>query len=70
MITDETVMPFGKFKGYDVGKVPAGYLLWLAIKTLEKDASQRSQFDTQLAMYVHKNKTLLQSEKEKQWKKN
>jgi len=28
-MTDESVMPFGKYKGDPIGTVPASYLLWL-----------------------------------------
>jgi hypothetical protein len=28
-MTDESSMPFGKFKGKKMANVPAGYLLWL-----------------------------------------
>ena len=28
-MTDETLMPFGKFKGQKMINVPASYLLWL-----------------------------------------
>jgi len=28
-LTDEDLMPFGKYKGYSMINVPASYLLWL-----------------------------------------
>ena len=28
-MTDESIMPFGKFKGESMANVPADYLLWL-----------------------------------------
>lgn len=28
-MTDESLMPFGKYKGYLMVNVPASYLLWL-----------------------------------------
>ena len=29
ILTDESAMPFGKFKGCKMANVPASYLLWL-----------------------------------------
>lgn len=29
MLTDESLMPFGKYKGEKLANVPAGYLIWL-----------------------------------------
>lgn len=29
MMNDESLMPFGKYKGTSLGEVPASYLLWL-----------------------------------------
>ena len=28
-MTDESIMPFGKYKGQKLANVPASYLLWL-----------------------------------------
>lgn len=28
-MTDESIMPFGKFKGQKLANVPASYLIWL-----------------------------------------
>jgi uncharacterized protein (DUF3820 family) len=28
-LTDESIMPFGKYKGYSMENVPASYLIWL-----------------------------------------
>ena len=28
-LTDESVMPWGKYKGYSMKNVPADYLLWI-----------------------------------------
>ena len=28
-LTDESIMPFGKYKGYTMSNVPASYLIWL-----------------------------------------
>lgn len=30
MISSKEIIPFGKFKNYELGDVPAWYLLWLA----------------------------------------
>ena len=29
-VTDDTIMPFGKYQGRSLGEVPASYLLWFA----------------------------------------
>lgn len=29
MLTDESIMPWGKYKGYEMQNVPASYLIWL-----------------------------------------
>jgi uncharacterized protein (DUF3820 family) len=29
MLTDESTMPFGKYKGQKMANVPADYLIWL-----------------------------------------
>ena len=58
--TDESVMPFGKFKGYDLGRVPAKYLLWLQAKILERD--HKSLQDKELLLYINKNQGLLKQE--------
>jgi uncharacterized protein (DUF3820 family) len=29
MLTDDSLMPFGKYKGDKMANVPAGYLMWL-----------------------------------------
>jgi uncharacterized protein (DUF3820 family) len=29
-LTDKDLMPFGKYRGKTMEKVPAGYLLWVA----------------------------------------
>jgi uncharacterized protein (DUF3820 family) len=28
-LTDESIMPWGKYKGYSMENVPASYLIWL-----------------------------------------
>ncbi len=28
-MNDESIMPFGKYKGYKMANIPASYLLWL-----------------------------------------
>jgi len=28
-LTDKSLMPFGKYKGTEMEKVPAGYLIWI-----------------------------------------
>ena len=29
VLTDESIMPFGKYKGKEMANVPASYLLWI-----------------------------------------
>jgi len=54
---DDSVMPFGKFKGWDIGRVPANYLLWLHGKLTEKRSL--SILDKELLMYINSRKGLL-----------
>lgn len=60
MYNDDSVMPFGKFKGWDIGRVPASYLLWLKGKLEEKD--RPSPRDKALLVYINARKGLLLKE--------
>jgi len=58
-ITDETAMPFGKYKGTAIANLPAGYLLWL----------YRNERSGQLTEYILENFEALETEAEKDEKK-
>ncbi|WP_131535470.1 putative quorum-sensing-regulated virulence factor [Pedobacter nototheniae] len=58
-ITDETAMPFGKFKNIAIANVPAGYLLWL----------YRNERSGQLKEYILENFQVLEKEAAKDEKK-
>jgi hypothetical protein len=36
-LTDESKMPFGKYKGYQMQSVPGQYLMWLGNELAAKD---------------------------------
>lgn len=50
---DNTIMPFGKYKGYKLANVPASYLLW-AFENLDLKENLKS--------YIKKNKDALDAE--------
>lgn len=52
--TDETEMPFGKYKGQKLANVPASYLLWYYDNPGFKDAS--------LMAYIEANKMCIMQE--------
>jgi len=35
-MNDNSIMPFGKYKGYKLANIPASYLLWLYNQGLQK----------------------------------
>lgn len=53
--TDETIMPFGKYVGRPMDKVPASYLLWMA------DQSWAKQWPD-ILQYIEENRTVLEKE--------
>ncbi len=55
-LTDECTMPFGKYKGYKMEDVPAGYLLWLS------DESDNPS--PMIVKYVNTHRTYLREEAE------
>jgi len=54
-MTDESLMPFGKYKGEKLANIPAGYLLWL----LQNDLGSGPLKD-----YILDNEELLMKEAE------
>lgn len=52
-MTDDSLMPYGKFKGDKMANVPADYLLWL----LHNDKCSGD-----VKNYILENKTVLESE--------
>lgn len=56
LFTDETLMPFGKYAGKKLEKVPASYLLWLAD---QKDFKEKNP---QLSAYIEANRELMEDQ--------
>lgn len=52
-LNDQSPMPYGKFKGDKMEKVPASYLLWLR----DNEKASRDVLD-----YINENETVLFSE--------
>ncbi|WP_316851171.1 putative quorum-sensing-regulated virulence factor [Pedobacter agri] len=59
IITDDSVMSFGQYKGQKIANVPASYLLWL----------YRNERSGQLKTYILENFEALEKEAEKDLKK-
>lgn len=59
-LTDETIMPWGKYKGEELQDVPAGYLVWLVSEI--QSSIKRSSFQNGLVVYVEENKDVLLKE--------
>ena len=59
--TDQTLMPFGKFKGTSMANVPAPYLLWLFNEGCDH---------AELKKYIMSNLEILQAENAKIPKRN
>lgn len=55
--TDETPMPFGKYKGLDLEDVPASYLLWLY---------EEGNLLGELKEYIEDNMQVLEQQKEQE----
>jgi len=51
---DNSLMPFGKFKGHALANVPAWYLLWLL---------NENKCNGELKQYIIDNKQILEGEK-------
>lgn len=64
MITDKTIMTFGKHQGLEMQDVPASWLLWFREKQLEKiDNNERlSARDREMLDYIEDNYQVLLKE--------
>lgn len=63
MLTDDSKMPFGKFSGCRMDKVPAKYLLWLGSQIAPKLKTSLQEKD--LLEYIKDNmQVLLKQSKE------
>jgi len=56
-LTDESTMPYGKFKGRPMEKVPAWYLHWLWV-----NGKRGTENDDPVADYICRNKLALMKE--------
>jgi uncharacterized protein (DUF3820 family) len=54
--TDQSLMPFGKFKGTKLEQVEARYLLWLYEEMKDSDDKIK------LFIYIHENRKALEAE--------
>ena len=52
-LTDESLMPFGKYKGEKMANVPAAYLLWL---------DKQTSLNMYVKEYIKENMEVLQKE--------
>jgi len=55
-LTDQSLMPFGKFKGDKLANVPAWYLLWIYDNMMLQD---------NLKKYIKDNRQVLEQEKKR-----
>lgn len=53
-LTDETIMPFGKYKGQALEDVDAGYMLWLESSIKKK--TNPNKFENGMLIYIEKNR--------------
>lgn len=61
--TDETLMPFGKFKGQKLANVPSSYLLWMHGELKVKRLSGPAFRDhVRLLEYINENMDVLKTE--------
>lgn len=58
-LTDEDLMPFGKFKGTPMEKVPANYLLWLD-RELEGQTMFEGSDKQKVWNYIEDNREILE----------
>ena len=62
-LTDDSLMPFGKYAGEKLADVPAVYLLWLGDKISKSKARNKlSATEFYLVKYVEENKEVLEKE--------
>lgn len=60
-LTDESLMPFGKYKGEKMANVPASYLLWI----YDEWVSRRFAFENrEVKAYIEENLNVLNMESE------
>ena len=59
-LTDETTMPWGKYKGSALEDVPASYLFWLENKIREDN--NPDAFRSGLLVYIEENRDILNQE--------
>lgn len=60
-LTDDDEMTFGKYNGTPIGKVPAGYLLWLWNNGMWR-SNTRSQTEDPVRLYIVENFHALETE--------
>lgn len=61
MLKDDSPMPYGKFKGLKMEKVPAAYLLWLGEEIKKKFKPNASELE--MLTYIKDNEQVLIKEK-------
>jgi len=59
-LTDESLMPFGKYKGEKIANVPATYLDWLYGEMVERGYNSSSARDVKI--YIDKNREVINKE--------
>ena len=59
-LTDETIMPWGKYKGEELQDVPASYLVWLEGEIRKND--RNTEFNNGLLVYIDENRDVLKKE--------
>jgi len=62
MLTDDSIFPWGKFKGQKLANVPASYLIWLKQNIEPKAPNKRSAFEAALIKYIKENMDVLNKE--------
>ena len=64
-LSDESIMPWGKYKGEELQDIPASYLIWLEGEILKKWEDGRTLFQNGILVYVSENRDVLESEAKK-----
>ena len=60
-LTDESIMPWGKYKGETLENIPASYLLWLE-DNIKSDPKTNDQFRNGLIIYCEENRFVLNNQ--------
>lgn len=60
MLTDESIMPFGKYKGKTLANVPDDYLLWLL---------RENKCSGEVLQYIKENYDAIKKNAERQYSK-